>query len=449
MVPYLRLCRVNIKGVGMPGGGNSICPFPGCIPYNPGMDINLISFETSGPRCSVALLRASAGAIRSIATRSHDGGQDHGQQILPLASSLLREEGLTAANLHGVAFGQGPGGFTGLRVACGVAQGVAYTLNVPVLPVVSNLAVAAASGAMPGQLVMTALDARMEEVYLAVYRAPRQAGAAWQELLAPQLVAGRDALPWVESLLPGWLAGQPVDANECLPVWAGDGWLLAGEDARFQPGQLALRPDADVVARLGLEALLRGEGRPAQEAMPLYVRDKVAFTTAERAKGDGGNPRAAAPIYVQLMSAAHLDSVVDLEAQVQQHPWTRRNFEDALAAGYDAWVLCEGEAVVGFYIAMLAPDVSHLLAVAVAPERQRQGWGWRLLEHFAQRAAEAGLEGLLLEVRPSNTGALSLYRRFGFEQIGVRKAYYEAGDRREDAWVFQKQLPAQQAGGTA
>lgn len=410
------------------------------------MDINLISFETSGPRCSVALLRASAGAIRSIATRSHDGGQDHGQQILPLASSLLREEGLTAANLHGVAFGQGPGGFTGLRVACGVAQGVAYTLNVPVLPVVSNLAVAAASGAAPGQLVMTALDARMEEVYLAVYRAPGQAGAAWQELLAPQLVAGRDALPWVESLLPGW---HQDDADPVPPLWAGDGWLLAGEDARFQPALLALRPDADVVARLGLEALRRGEGKPAQEAMPLYVRDKVAFTTAERAKGDGGNPRAAVPIYAQAMAAGHLESVVDLEAQVQQHPWTRRNFEDALAAGYDAWVLCEGEAVVGFYIAMLAPDVSHLLAVAVAPERQRQGWGWRLLEHFAQRAAEAGLEGLLLEVRPSNAGALALYRRFGFEQIGVRKDYYEAGAQREDAWVFQKRLPAAAPGSVA
>ncbi|MGO3740809.1 tRNA (adenosine(37)-N6)-threonylcarbamoyltransferase complex dimerization subunit type 1 TsaB [Kerstersia sp.] len=410
------------------------------------MDINLISFETSGPRCSVALLRASAGAIRSIATRSHDGGRDHGQQILPLASSLLREEGLTAANLHGVAFGQGPGGFTGLRVACGVAQGVAYTLNVPVLPVVSNLAVAAASGAAPGQLVITALDARMEEVYLAVYRAPGQAGAAWQELLAPQLVAGRDALPWVESLLPGW---QLDDADPVPPLWAGDGWLLAGEDARFQPTLLALRPDADVVARLGLEALWRGEGKPAQEAMPLYVRDKVAFTTAERAKGDGGNPRATVPIYAQAMTAGHLESVVDLEAQVQKHPWTRRNFEDALAAGYDAWVLCEGEAVVGFYIAMLAPDVSHLLAVAVAPERQRQGWGWRLLEHFAQRAAEAGLEGLLLEVRPSNAGALALYRRFGFEQIGVRKEYYEAGAQREDAWVFQKRLPAAAPGSVA
>lgn len=403
------------------------------------MDINLISFETSGPRCSVALLRASAGAIRSIATRSHDGGQDHGQQILPLASSLLRDAGLTVASLHGVAFGQGPGGFTGLRVACGVAQGVAYTLDVPVLPVVSNLAVAAASSAAPGQLVMTALDARMDEVYLAVYRAPAQAGAAWQELLAPQLVAAADAVPWVESLLPGWQASH--GAGVAAPLWAGDGWRLTQAGARFAPELLALRPEAEIVARLGLEALLRGEGRPAPEAMPLYVRDKVAFTTAERAKGDGGNPRASAPIYVQAMGAAHLDSVVDLEAQVQLHPWTRRNFEDALAAGYDAWVLCEGDAVVGFYIAMLAPDVSHLLAVAVAPERQRRGWGWRLLEHFSQRAAEAGLEGLLLEVRPSNTGALALYRRFGFEQIGVRKGYYEAGPEREDAWVFQKRLP--------
>lgn len=402
------------------------------------MDTNLISFETSGPRCSVALLRAAAGAIHSIATRSHEGGQDHGQRILPLASELLAQAGLSAADLHGVAFGQGPGGFTGLRVACGVAQGVAYALDVPVFPVISNHAVAAASGAAPGQVVLTALDARMNELYLAAYRAPALAGQAWDVLMAPRLVAAADALPWVARLLPEWTGGAPAGTT----LWVGDGWALCGTDARFDTERLALKPDAGRVAQLGYEALLRGEGLPAEAAMPLYVRDKVAFTTAERARGDGGNPRATAPVFIAAMTASHLDAVADLEALVQQHPWTRRNFEDALAAGYDAWVLCEGDAVVGFYLAMLAPDVSHLLAVAVAPERQRQGWGWRLLEHHAQRAREQGLDGLLLEVRPSNTGALSLYQRFGFEQIGVRKGYYQSAEEREDAWVFQKRLAA-------
>ena len=133
------------------------------------MELNLLALETSSSRCGVALLRAADGRL-DVTVREHEGSQEHAERLLPMAGELLAEAGLAPGALHAVAFGQGPGGFTGLRVACGVAQGMALGLDIPVLPVVSHLAVAAQTGAAPGQAVLVALDARMNEVYLAVYR---------------------------------------------------------------------------------------------------------------------------------------------------------------------------------------------------------------------------------------------------------------------------------------
>ncbi|MEE9938407.1 MAG: tRNA (adenosine(37)-N6)-threonylcarbamoyltransferase complex dimerization subunit type 1 TsaB [Achromobacter xylosoxidans] len=104
-----------------------------------------------------------------------------------MANELLAEAGLAPGALQAVAFGQGPGGFTGLRVACGVAQGMAMGLGIPVLPVVSHQAVAAQAGGVPDDAIVVALDARMNEVYLAVYRpvAGADGESAWETLQAP------------------------------------------------------------------------------------------------------------------------------------------------------------------------------------------------------------------------------------------------------------------------
>ena len=91
------------------------------------MELNLLALETSSSRCGVALLRAVDGRLE-ISVREHEGSQEHAERLLPMADALLAEAGIAASGLHAVAFGQGPGGFTGLRVACGVAQGMALSL---------------------------------------------------------------------------------------------------------------------------------------------------------------------------------------------------------------------------------------------------------------------------------------------------------------------------------
>ncbi|MFN3883674.1 MAG: ribosomal protein S18-alanine N-acetyltransferase [Rhodocyclaceae bacterium] len=143
---------------------------------------------------------------------------------------------------------------------------------------------------------------------------------------------------------------------------------------------------------------------------------------------------------IETMTMDELDAVLAIEESVQAFPWTRGNFLDALAAGYDAWVMREGTRVIGFAIVMHAVDEAHLLVIAIAPDRQRQGRGRCLLEFVAARACLAGMARLLLEVRPSNLSALAFYQQAGFVEIGRRRGYYPAKEGREDAIVMARKL---------
>ena len=424
------------------------------------MKFNLLAFETSSSRCGVALLRDAGDGSPQVAQLEHEGAQEHAERLLPMAGELLASAGLAPADLDAVAFGQGPGGFTGLRVACGVAQGVALGLGVPVLPVVSHLAVAEDAQAGPDEAVLVALDARMAEVYLAAYVQvsvqepswkPAPAGApAWRVLQAPMLIAADEVLPWAMHQLPAWSreAGRELSLR-----LAGDAWQAYPEAmpaAGLRQAPLG-RPRAATVARLARQGWLHGQALPPEEAAPLYVRDKVAFTTAERVGGLGGNPRAGRALpadepVLQVMTRDDLDAVTELEARVQAFPWTRGNFEDALESSYPACVLRHGAKLAGFCVLMPAPDVAHLLVIAVAGDLQRHGLGRRLVDWCRAQTVKSGAEGIVLEVRPSNENARRFYERLGFRQIGVRKGYYPAAKGREDALVLRRDVAASERG---
>lgn len=139
------------------------------------------------------------------------------------------------------------------------------------------------------------------------------------------------------------------------------------------------------------------------------------------------------------MQPGDIDEVLALEQSVYPHPWSRANFADSLASGYDAWVLRgHGGALMGYFLIMQVVDEAHLLNVAVAQEWQGQGLGRFLLNQSVARARGLGMEAMLLEVRPTNTRALDIYQRYGFKQIGRRKGYYPAANgQREDAIVMR------------
>lgn len=142
------------------------------------------------------------------------------------------------------------------------------------------------------------------------------------------------------------------------------------------------------------------------------------------------------------MTAADVDEVWALECSVFPYPWSRGNFADAVASGYDCWTLRDaGGALAGYYLLMYALDEAHLLDVALAGKLQGQGLGRRLLDAVAARARSQGMGSILLEVRPSNERALDVYRRHGYIHIGRRKGYYPAGAAgREDAIVMRLDL---------
>ncbi|MCA1246262.1 ribosomal protein S18-alanine N-acetyltransferase [Massilia sp. MS-15] len=150
----------------------------------------------------------------------------------------------------------------------------------------------------------------------------------------------------------------------------------------------------------------------------------------------------AAALRFAPMRPADLDEVHALECSVFPHPWSRGNFQDSLASGYDAWTARDNAgALAGYYVVMYAVDEAHLLDVAVAAARQGRGLGRQLLDRIGARAKEQGMASILLEVRPSNARALDVYRRYGYREIGRRKGYYPAhGGQREDAIVMRMDL---------
>ena len=144
---------------------------------------------------------------------------------------------------------------------------------------------------------------------------------------------------------------------------------------------------------------------------------------------------------VRALRSLDLDAIERIERDIYEFPWSRGNFADSLAAGYDAWVFESDSTLLGYAIVMWSIDEAHLLNLSVRRNMQGQRWGASLLEWLIRDLTRRNARELYLEVRPSNPVARRLYASAGFEQIGVRKRYYPAaGGEREDALVLSRKL---------
>ncbi|WBY00160.1 ribosomal protein S18-alanine N-acetyltransferase [Ramlibacter tataouinensis] len=141
------------------------------------------------------------------------------------------------------------------------------------------------------------------------------------------------------------------------------------------------------------------------------------------------------------MTEARLPQVLPIERSAYEHPWTHGNFADSLRSGYQAQLLCAGDQVVGYFVAMKGVDEVHLLNITVAPAWQGQGWGRLMLDGLAAWSRGQGAQWLWLEVRVGNLRAQRLYEHIGFRRVGERRRYYPAaGGGREDAIVMSLKL---------
>lgn len=245
-----------------PGGSGD--RIPRVSPTDPRSRQDVLALETATPWCSVAVSHGG-----QVFSRHVPADQRHGEMALALVDEVLREAGTRLDSLRGIAFGEGPGSFTGLRIACGIVQGLALGQGLPVLGISTLLAVAQASGE---KRVIACLDARMGEVYHAAY-VRDEAGSDWREVLAPGVCAPGD-VPLPEG--SDWVG--------CGSGFAAHGAVLA---ARYGERLVAVKPDvapaATAVLQLAQPRFARGEGADAAQAAPIYLRDKVALTTRERA----------------------------------------------------------------------------------------------------------------------------------------------------------------------
>ncbi len=230
--------------------------------------MRVLAVETSTEYCSVALWQDG-----KINHRSALVGQKHSERLMEMIAALLDEAGVKVAQLDGIAFGSGPGSFTGVRIACAVTQGLAVGAGLPVVGISTLLALAEATGQMR---VIAALDARMGEIYHAAYE---KQGTAWMTTSEPCLC-------------------KP----DIAPMLAGSAWFAVGSGFAMYQDALAARyagqlqgvnttavPQAVAIATLGAAQLAQGSGMDAALATPLYLRDKVALKTSERIAQAGRN----------------------------------------------------------------------------------------------------------------------------------------------------------------
>jgi [ribosomal protein S18]-alanine N-acetyltransferase len=141
--------------------------------------------------------------------------------------------------------------------------------------------------------------------------------------------------------------------------------------------------------------------------------------------------------YYRAMQETDLDTVLKIEPTIYSHPWTHGNFLDSIRAGHHAWVMTHNQEIIGYAVLMVVLDEAHLLNLSVATPFQNQGLGRALLTHLMSQAVTLNTQYMFLEVRASNTSAIALYKKVGFEEVSVRRGYYPLGVSREDAIIMR------------
>lgn len=224
--------------------------------------MKILALETSTEFCSVALYLDG-----KILNKEIFAQHSHSEILLPMVQELLTETELTLYQIDGITFGAGPGSFTGLRIACGVAQGLAYAANLPVIGISTLEAMAQQIG---NQKIVVAFDARLNEIYHSAYQ--RAANHRW-EIISPPMICSPHQAPLL--LGDGWSgcgSGFDVYHRELLALYSNN----------IHQIYYKLHPQAKEIAQLALPRFTDGSNTDPAQAMPVYLRNKVALRECER-----------------------------------------------------------------------------------------------------------------------------------------------------------------------
>jgi tRNA threonylcarbamoyladenosine biosynthesis protein TsaB len=230
--------------------------------------MNLLALDTSTEFLSLALQLGD----KTYVHYQHAGNASS-ELILPQIQALLDSANVKLSDMDGIAFGAGPGAFTGVRIACGVAQGLGFGANIPVVGVNTLLALAEASGE---EQVIACLDARMGEIYHAAFE---RINGEWIEL-SPTKVCKPEAPPLLACRAAGVGSGWKVYGEILSSIYAENLIKIFPHDLYYK-----VTPTAEAILRLAKPIFAAGNAKPASEAAPIYIRNRVALTSLEREQG--------------------------------------------------------------------------------------------------------------------------------------------------------------------
>ena len=231
---------------------------------------NLLALDTSGQSCSVALLGSAVGQDGQVISRHEVAQRSHTQRLLPMIAEVLQEANIKSRELDAIVYGRGPGSFTGIRIAAGVAQGLSFGLDIPLLPVSTLAAMALqAQQEYSDCAYLCSLDARMNEVYAGVYRVDVQMPGLVTELQREQVLS------------PGLVVMPELPFVVC-----GSGMQVADFPAYIVDQALACLPDMEPMAQhmvtLGAAQLAQDKGQLPEHGLPVYLRDEITWQKLPR-----------------------------------------------------------------------------------------------------------------------------------------------------------------------
>lgn len=394
----------------------------------------LLAVEASGPRAAVAVF-GDDGEVR--ATRHRAAAFEHARILASLIDETLREAGVPARDLDGIAVDVGPGSFTALRIALATAHGLAQPAAARIVGVTSFAALVEGL-VRPRRVVIPLVPAGRTLLYAGFYRSDALGrltllhGPAVGDIATLAATIGDVLALRAASVLPHFVGPGAAREREALEArWPGSTGAAEAVDA-------ADGPAVEAVARIGARLLApparvmpAGEAVPDGAPRPLYIRvpQAVANLPAER---PSWRDLTAAPF-----SEADLDEALAIEQAVFSDPWPRQFFlEEIRHAGSRAVAVRDRGILAGYLLAWRLDHEWHLGNIAVAPSHQRRGVGRFMLETLVREADAAGDVSITLEVRPSNFAAQELYRRFGFRAVALRRGYYQ--DNGEDALIMMR-----------
>ncbi len=390
----------------------------------------ILAIETTGPRCSAALIDEK-GIVKELVS---EGELKHLQSLTPMISRLM--EGASFDEVSDIAVSAGPGSFTGIRIGVTTARALAQALSKPLISVPTLHAFGADEEAGEDVLVCPVFNARRNQIY----------GGAYKE--------GKEIV-----------AAGAYDLDEFLSMLSGGKYRFIGDGVGAYGEKIdewARKEEADVsfstkdqrasgVARMALamkkdpEAFGGRTGLGYEELEPEYMRKAEAQKKledrlkAEKAAGtvkDGSTERKTESLTLRTAGPDDIPAMVEIENRCFSRPNTEESFRREIEDNPDMdYALAEVDGKPAGYAGLWrVAGEGHINNVAVDPGYRKQGIGTEIIKKLMDDARKEGIKEFTLEVRPSNEAAIALYRKFGFDSEGRRKAYYQ--DNGEDALIM-------------